>query len=73
MLHRQALASRSVEPDLHFVLRTAVTLQEHLFGQHSREMDVGHDSRGTALSEVALWWEGAPAGIRATQPDVRVF
>lgn len=46
MLHRQALASKGMEPDLHFVLSTAVTavnfvksraLQSRLFGQLCRE------------------------------------
>jgi hypothetical protein len=53
MLHRQALASKGMEPDLHFVLSTAVTavnfvksraLQSRLFGQLCREMDAGHDT-----------------------------
>uniref|UniRef100_A0A3B4ZRM2 HAT C-terminal dimerisation domain-containing protein n=1 Tax=Stegastes partitus TaxID=144197 RepID=A0A3B4ZRM2_9TELE len=53
MLHRQALASKGMEPDLHSVLNTVVTavnfvksraLQSCLFGQLCREMDAGHDA-----------------------------
>ncbi|CAK6977529.1 SCAN domain-containing protein 3-like [Scomber scombrus] len=53
MLHRQALASKDMEPDLHSVLNTAVTavnfvksraLQSRLFGQLCRDMDAGHDT-----------------------------
>ena len=53
MLHRQALASKGMEPDLHSVLNTVVTavnfvksraLQSRLFGQLCREMDAGHDA-----------------------------
>ena len=53
MLHRQSLASKGMEPDLHSVLNTAVAavnfvksraLQSRLFGQLCREMDAGHDT-----------------------------
>ena len=53
MLHRQALASKAMEPDMHFVLNKAVAavnfiksraLQTRLFGQLCREMDAGHDT-----------------------------
>ncbi|XP_060774418.1 SCAN domain-containing protein 3-like [Neoarius graeffei] len=53
MLHRQALASKAIEPDLHLVLNKAVAavnfvksraLQTRLFGQLCQEMDAGHDT-----------------------------
>ena len=53
MLHRQALASKDMEPTLHCVLNRAVTavnfvksraLQSRLFGQLCRDMDAGHDA-----------------------------
>ena len=53
MLHRQSLASKGMEPDLHSVLNTAVAavhfvksraLQSRLFGQLCLEMDAGHDT-----------------------------
>ena len=53
MLHRQALDSKGMEPDLHSVLNTAVAavhfvksraLQSRLFRQLCREMDAGHDT-----------------------------
>ncbi|XP_035291749.1 zinc finger BED domain-containing protein 5-like [Anguilla anguilla] len=53
MQHQQALASKGMEPDIHFVLNTVVTtvhfvksraLQSHLFGQLCREMGAGHDA-----------------------------
>lgn len=62
MLHRQALASKSMGPDLHSVLNTAVTavncvksraLQSRLFGQLCREMDAGHD---TLLYHTEVRW-----------------
>ncbi|XP_041837799.1 SCAN domain-containing protein 3-like [Melanotaenia boesemani] len=53
MLHRQALASKDMGPDLNSVLNAAVTavnfvksraLQSRLFGQLCRDMDAGHDA-----------------------------
>ena len=53
MIHRQALASKSMAPELHSVLNTVVTavnfiksraLQSRLFGQLCKEMGATHDS-----------------------------
>ncbi|CAL9683899.1 unnamed protein product [Knipowitschia caucasica] len=53
MLHRQALAAKDMDPDLHSVLNTAVSavnfvksraLQSRLFGQLCRDMDAEHDA-----------------------------
>ncbi|CAL9700169.1 unnamed protein product [Knipowitschia caucasica] len=53
MLHRQALAAKDMDPDLHSVLNTAVSavnfvksraLQSRLFGQLCRDMDAEHEA-----------------------------
>lgn len=88
-LHRQALASKRMGPDLHSVLNTAVTavnfvksraLQSRLFGQLCREMDtllyhteVRWLSRGKVLQRVFELRSEMSVFMRADKPDIAEF
>ncbi|KAI4811174.1 hypothetical protein KUCAC02_014091 [Chaenocephalus aceratus] len=75
MLHRQALASKSLSPELQSVLSTVVSVVNHikckpqsrLFGQLCREMGAGQD---TLLFHSEVRWLSRGKVLQRVQPSI---